>query len=149
MYRLFFIGLVVLVFSGCGKKGSDLDTQFVEGIVTFDGVPTEGVYINFIPKMEGVGETANGVSNAKGRYVLSSLRGDPGKGVLEGEYFVTAAKSEIVELDKPKMNAVGDPVTSESRPVVPLLYNGTKTTPLSAVVVKGKNKIDIELKSKP
>ena len=142
--------LATLFMAGCGRRGSDLDTQFVEGIVKLDGTPIEGVTLRFIPKNPEVGEEAGGISDAGGSYRLSSLRGDPGKGALEGEYIVLASKSEVVELPQPRLNReTGDYVTSELKPIIPAVYQDAAKTKLTKTVVRGKNKIDIELESSP
>ena len=137
-----------LLVSGCGPKGSNLNTQFVEGIITLDGAPCGNVSVTFVPKVEGTGERAGGVSNAEGRYTLSSASGDPGKGALEGDYAVLVAKTESVELKTPKMGPTGDPVTTEVKSVLHESYRNEQQTPLSATVVKGKNKLDFALESR-
>ncbi|GHT39424.1 hypothetical protein FACS189427_13550 [Planctomycetales bacterium] len=141
--------LFIVLLSGCFPKGTGLDTQFVEGTITLDGNPCEKVSITFIPKTAGSGEGANGISGTDGRYILSSLSGDAGKGALAGDYIVLASKSEAVELAKPKIGPSGDPITSELKPVLPEIYRNEQKTPLSATVVKGKNKIDFALESSP
>jgi hypothetical protein len=146
---LFVTFLSYVLFFGCSyNKTSDLDTQHVEGIVTLDGVPVVGAHIQFIPKLEGIGQEAGGVSGKNGLYKVSSLSGDAGKGALEGEYFVTVAKNEAIELTKPRINpTTGDEETHETRPMLPEIYRDKTKTPISATVVRGKNKINIELKS--
>ena len=147
-----FSCVAVLLFCalGCQPKGTGVNTQFVEGVVTLDDAPLNAVSITFVPKMEGVGENAGGLSDFNGRYTLSSLSGDPGKGALEGEYIILAAKSEPFVFEKPIVSPVsGDEITSELRPVLHEIYQNRQKTPLSATVVKGKNRIDIKLESKP
>jgi hypothetical protein len=140
--------LFVLLFGCRDSKTSDLNTQYVEGIVTLDGTPVIGAHVQFIPKSEGVGQEAGGVSGKNGLYKLSSLSGDPGKGALEGEYLVTVAKNEAIKLPKPRINPnTGDEETHETKSVLPEIYRNKTKTPISVTVVRGKNKIDIKLKS--
>ena len=149
VFSLFVIHCLLFVFvSGCGPQGSGLDTQFVEGVITLDGSPCAGVSITFVPKTEGSGERAGGLSDGTGRYTLSSVSGDPGRGALEGEYIVLVAKIESVELATPKIGPSGDPITSETRSVLHEFYQNERQTPLSATVVRGKNKIDFALESR-
>ena len=146
------VAFVMLCVFGCqpSPKGSGLNTQFVEGFVTLDGTPLGGVSLTFIPKTEGSGENAGGMSDSGGRYTLSSLNGAPGKGALEGEYVIVASKTESVDLAKPTISPVsGDTITSETRSVLHEIYRDRQKTPLTATVVSGKNKINIELESKP
>jgi len=146
---LFIVPCLLFVFvAGCGPKGSGLNTQFVEGIITLDGNPCGSVSITFVPKTEGSGERAGGLSNDEGRYTLSSASGDPGKGALEGEYIVLVSKTESVDLATPTVGPSGDPVTTEVRSVLHESYRNERQTPLSATVEKGKNKIDFALESR-
>jgi hypothetical protein len=145
-----FIPLILFIlFSGCiSSKTSDLETQYVEGIVTLDGVPVHGAYIQFIPKLKGIGQEAGGISEKNGFYKLSSLSGDPGKGALEGEYLVTVSKNVAIELPKPRVNPItGDEETHETKSVLPEIYRSKTRTPISVIVVHGKNKIDIKLEN--
>ncbi|MDR2117778.1 MAG: hypothetical protein LBP87_15485 [Planctomycetaceae bacterium] len=146
---LFILLILFVLFSGCiSRKTNDLETQYVEGIVTLDGIPVHGAHIQFFPKLEGSGQEAGGVSGENGFYKLSSLSGDPGKGVLEGEYLVTVAKNEAIELPKPRINPnTGDEETHETKSVLPEIYRNKTKTPIFATVVRGKNKIDIKLES--
>jgi len=149
---LLFVGLL-FVFPGCGQKGHGLKVEYVEGIVTLDGQPLAGVSVTFIPKSEGGGaEAASGFSNEKGVYKLSSMNGDPEKGAVAGEYVVNVSK---VEVDDPKAGVPYEQavkmtnVVVQQKQLLPAVYQDRRTSPLSFTVNKGKNKIDIELKSNP
>lgn len=146
---LFVLLILFILSSGCiSRKTSNLETQYVEGIITLDGMPLHGAHIQFIPKSEGIGQEAGGVSGKGGFYKLSSLSGDPEKGALEGEYLVTVAKNEVIELPKPRINPVtGDEETHETKSALPEIYRNKIKTPISVTIVRGKNRIDIKLES--
>ena len=140
-----------LVFVGCGPKGRTLRVEYVEGVITLDGQPVSGVLVTFIPQNEGDGtEAAGGYSNAKGMYKLSSMNGDPGRGAVAGEYIVTISK---IEVHDPKANmsyeeAAASKLESTQKQLLPAIYQDRKNTPLSATIVKGKNRFDFDVKSK-
>ena len=166
MTRIHILLLVVLVFgmiSGC-TKGRDLPVQFVEGIVTLDGEPLAGANVAFIPKdfslsadpanrpkLGTVPEVAGGSTDAQGQYLLGSVHGKPGKGALVGDYVVTIAKSELIRPPgaDPASQEEGGSAPPPSRYITPKIYIDRTTTPFTATVVKGKNKFDFDLKSKP
>ena len=144
-----------LVIAGCGPKGSGLRVEYVEGIVTLDGQPLEGASVTFIPKTEGgTIEAASGYSNEKGVYKLSSMNGDPEKGAVAGEYIVNVSKVEIddptagMSYEQRTMMTGNTPIVTQTQ-ILPAIYQDRMNSPLSATVNKGKNKIDLELKSSP
>jgi len=145
---LLLVGSLLLV--GCGDTGNSLNVQYVEGVVTLDGQPLEGALITFVSQNEG-GLDAGGFSDAKGIYKLSSTGGDPERGAVMGEYTVTVSK---VEINDPTVNmsyeeASASKLQPTQKQLLPVVYQNRKNSPLSATVNKGKNKINIELKSKP
>lgn len=151
LIRLFlcFFLLFSVFWTGCEKPNPyGIETHYVEGLVTLDGKPLVDAVVSFVPKTSGMGEDAAGRSNAKGIYKVSSLRGLPEKGAMEGDYAITVSKSEKVDLAVPKMTLDGEPITFEMKNILPSDYKDPAKTPLSAKVVKGKNRIDLNLKSK-
>lgn len=149
---LFLIGSLLLMVVGCGPKGRDLKVEYVEGVITLDGQPLASAAVTFRPKNEGgKEEAASGYTNTSGVYKLSSMNGDPEKGAIEGEYVVTVSK---IEVHDPTAGMSYDEATTSGlqvtqKELLPTVYQDRKNTPLSATVNKGKNKIDLELKSKP
>jgi len=148
---LLLVGLLITAI-GCGPPGRGLRVEFVEGTVTLDGQPLDGVLITFIPVNEGDGtESALGRSNERGVYRLSSMNGDPERGAVAGEYRITASKVFVDDpmegMSTQEAAASGLEVTHTE--VLPAIYRDRKNTPLSATVNKGRNKIDLELTSNP
>ncbi|MCL2347142.1 MAG: hypothetical protein FWC50_02655 [Planctomycetaceae bacterium] len=142
----------LLMFAGCGPKGRGLKVEYVEGVVTLDGQPLEGASVTFIPKAEGgKEESASGYSHAGGAYKLSSINGDPEKGAVAGDYVVNVSK---VKVEDPKAGMSYEQATMSTAVVkqtqlLPKVYQDRKNSPLSFTVKPGKNKFDLELKSKP
>jgi len=158
LMKQIFIGSVclaaLLFFVGCGPKGKGLKTEYVEGVVTLDGTPVpEGTSVRFIPATSGTGEAAGGVTDKNGVYTLSSVNGDPGKGALQGDYKIIVSKQEIsaqYEENDPKApkDERGNQILTQHKETLPKVYTQARTTPLTYTVVEGKQKHDIELKSK-
>ena len=145
--------VAVLFIAGCGKEAG-IKTEFVEGVVTLDGTPIgKGCSVRFIPVTEGKGEAAGGFTDEKSVYTLSSMNGAPGKGAVEGEYKIVLTKRDTTEFaegdPKAPKDDRGNSVLSISNETLHQSYTLPKTTPLTYTVVKGKQKHDIELVSKP
>lgn len=147
-------GYVVLVLSvlitGCffGTR-RNLPVAYVEGVITMDGVPLEHATVQFIPKRAGPGiEPAGGYTGPSGKYVLSSINGDIGKGALPGEYDVFVSKAVSVPVPRAGRGE-DEPIAEELKLVTPEIYMDRKRPRFDATVVKGKNTLDFDLKSKP
>ncbi|MDR0610251.1 MAG: carboxypeptidase-like regulatory domain-containing protein [Planctomycetaceae bacterium] len=140
--------LVVFLLSGCNPATKKAPMNYVEGIITLDGEPVSGASIRFTPKEASNGISAAGFSDKNGKYKLTSMTGDSGKGTLPGEYLVTVTKYEFTDLAKPKFDAGShtESITQESKNILPEIYRFPKTTPLTVTVKQGKNNIDIPLK---
>jgi hypothetical protein len=157
----FSAALLFCSFAGCfGNRG--IPVQFVEGIVTLDGQPLEAANVMFVPKdaeasqddNEGkklgtYPEPASGRTDAQGKYILTSMHGKGGKGVLVGEYVITVTKTENYTPPGSPPKTPDDPAPPLSRIITPKVYSNRLQTPLTAIVVKGNNKFDFDLKSKP
>jgi len=165
-FLLSAILLVVPVVVGCsGPKG--LPVCYVEGIVTLDGKPLDGALISFYPAEPGEStRSAAGYSDASGKYTLTSDGGEPQKGALEGDYVVTISKQlveahgadTVVPVDVSMLSSPqpsdrsGRPVNTSSQArrtdITPKIYSDVSTSPLRAIVKKGKNDIPFDIKSK-
>ena len=159
--------LVTLCFSaGCGTKGKGLKTEYVEGMITLDGAPLEGASVQFSPAdafssnpAPGQPEMANGLTDQNGKYTLSSINGDVGKGAIAGEYRVLVSKikattAELDEAGRPVdgkgfgRDAAGNAITTIQEDLIPTIYRDRKKSPFTYTVVSGKNlNVDFDLKS--
>jgi hypothetical protein len=138
-----------IVFIGCSSSDKrNRSVEYVEGIVTMDGVPLDNASIQFIPKTEGKGESAGGYTDAQGKYTLSSLNGSSGKGALAGEYIVLISKTISVPISKVKYEE-GEAPPEELKQLVPAIYKNRDKPFFTVTVVNGKNVHNFEVKSKP
>lgn len=137
MQRISILLFLLMPFLfGCAP--SKLETQLINGTVSFDGKPISNAKITFFPKSEG-GMIAAAASDEQGRFIVNSLYGEPGKGAVAGDYTVTVSWLEVHENE-----GTGE---IRSRELLPLLYTNAETTPLEASIQKGKNTVTLELKS--
>lgn len=128
------------VVIGCQRS----EFQYVEGVITLDGVPVDGASVAFRPRAKG-GMMAAGMTDANGRYRLNPLRGKDGTGALAGEYDVS-----IIKTKEP-----GEPGVSASREgrleyVTPPGYADAATSGLTATIKPGRNtgeSVSFDLKS--
>ncbi|MDR1959040.1 MAG: carboxypeptidase-like regulatory domain-containing protein [Planctomycetaceae bacterium] len=132
--------------AGCGKGGSSLPTQYVEGIVTLDGAPVEQALITFTPADKENGTAATGYSDASGKYTLTSVGGGPQKGAVAGDYRVTVSKVSIKMVKTPPQYPGEEPSESAVQTqLLPQVYLKAEKSPLRVSVVKGRNSINLPL----
>jgi hypothetical protein len=146
---LFFIPF----FVGC-KQDNPFGVVYVEGIVTLDGVPIEGVNVTFSPREAGADLAAGGVTDASGKFTLTAGGSPVGSGARPGTYDVTFTK---VTLSVPP--PLSTPVAGE-RPapqpqfqqqiqsLIPQRYESARTSGIDPITVsdkKGDNKFKFEL----
>lgn len=158
-----WVWVAVAVAGGCRRSGPAV--EMVEGVVTLDGKPVEGVVVAFKP-LDGAGLMAFGTSQADGRFWLNATRGGrPGKGTVAGDYAVTFTKTtggyEIIEGPAPQPPDAPPPdieaekaayekwarerAARKPRPLppveylVPRAYIDEKTSGFRVTVKKGRN----------
>ncbi len=146
------MALAALVsFVGCGKSGPDVN--YVEGIVTLDGKPLEGVSVGFSPVDAKIGIPAVGNTDANGVFKLTAIQGgEPQGGTGEGEYYVSFTKSASTGVgmtyeDTQKMMEDPNYGQSGSSPgqtpkdlnVLPKAYLNPATSGVKVTVKSGKN----------
>ncbi|GHT31261.1 hypothetical protein FACS1894214_2410 [Planctomycetales bacterium] len=134
------IGIIVFLFifvfvSGCGGPKYKFAVNKVEGVVTLDGVPFDGVTITFMPN--STGEMGFARTGNSGEYQLSALGAKPQGGTTEGEYCVSFDKSMLASDSGDKM-----------KQYVPKKYLTPETSGFKVKVEKGKNIFNFDLKSK-
>lgn len=150
MRNIIFCLICVLLVAATGCGQGKVPTNMVEGIVTMDGVPLAGASITFSPVVKDAGMIAVGTSDASGNFTLQTQLGAVGKGTTAGEYTVTVMKVESIPTGKTqKTDSGGTFQESTEKMVVPAVYTMVSTTPLKQTIVKGLNKVEIKLVSKP
>ncbi|MDR1962732.1 MAG: carboxypeptidase-like regulatory domain-containing protein [Planctomycetaceae bacterium] len=148
MKKIFFIGifvLVVSVFSGCGR--TPIKTDYVEGVVTYNGSPVPDATICFSPIEKGQGAPAYGITDQQGKYKIQTFLGTPNRGTTPGEYIVLVTKVETYGTGKKaKLEDGTEYEITDSRGLLPPVYSSTRFSPLRANVIAGEqNKFDFEL----
>jgi len=147
-------GLLAVILSsllGCeGSSGPAV--EYVEGVVTLDGKPIEGVTVGFSPAKPGSGVPAVGTTDANGVFHLTttSAGSKPGGGTEVGEYQVTFSKvktsgglSADVKPGDPGYGEFGNTrEPSKTEYLVPEKYGNPATSGITASVAKGTNKGD-------
>lgn len=158
-FSVFAVCIVLSLLVGCrpSGRGSQLKTEYVEGVVTLDGKTLAGAIITFNPVDAPNGESAGGVTDQSGKYKLTSMNGATEKGAIAGEYVVTVLKVEV-DLFEPDGKTPTTRDTFKGKPeelvtvqryVIPAAYRGTDSSPLRVTVQQGKNNIPLELKTSP
>ncbi|MDR1491102.1 MAG: hypothetical protein LBT05_00020 [Planctomycetaceae bacterium] len=140
-----------LFLAGCG--GNHLSTEYVEGVVTLDGHVLADATISFSPVVEGQGISAVGKTDATGKYVLTAIQGGKdGAGTTVGKYNISVFKEEATKhyTDEQLKEEVAKRgfVDWGYKVVVPARYTNPASSGLTADVVKGKNSVNLDLKSK-
>jgi hypothetical protein len=129
MMRYMLVGLglaaVLIAVAGCGGSGG-LSTVKVTGTVIHKGKPAQGVMVTFVPEK---GRPASGITDASGRFVLSTL--NSGDGAMPGKHAVTLTES--FQDKPPPMPGMGRPLPSRFPPQ----YGDPKKTPLTREVQAG------------
>lgn len=122
----------LLLVTGCGGSGSP-PTGRVTGVVTFRGQPVEGAQVTFFAQQ---GRPGSGVTDAKGRFVLSTFGSHDG--ALPGEHVVVISKKQS---DPRNLYAPG-------RDLLPTHYGDRARSPLKVMVTADKtNEFTFDLKN--
>ncbi|MEW4561929.1 carboxypeptidase regulatory-like domain-containing protein [Bremerella sp. JC770] len=123
--RWITLSACVALLSLVGCIGSDPNFATVEGIVTVDGQPTEGLEVTFEPES---GRPAIGFTDANGHYDLQYTASQ--EGATLGKYRVR----------------IDIPSGSEAKMRIPVRYNAK--TELTAEVTPGTNELDFDVSTK-
>jgi hypothetical protein len=118
--------------------------QYVEGLVTLDGVPVEGATVTFRPQEKG-GMMAAGITDAQGIYRLNPLQGKRGAGAMVGDFDVT-----IIKARDPGEGGRREDLTGKVEYITPPAYADAAMSGLKATIKPGRNTgpdVSFELKS--
>jgi len=139
------LAFLILIVGGCGPKSTRPPTHKVSGVVTLGGRPLEAAVVTFRPTANQ--QPANGITNAEGRYALTTFsRGD---GAMAGAFQVT-----VVKYGRPDQNSKAGssgsasdgeenyvPVmgpTPEPKNILPRKYADASSSGISAEVQAGQ-----------
>ena len=138
-----------LVATGC--KSKTIEVAPVQGIVTLDGKPLEGIEVHFVPDGEKgtEGPRAIGTTDAKGQFALTC--GDRGSGAVVGHHRVmlvdTWAQPPVPDRREGKAAA---PRKVLDRPRISDVYSQVTTTPLRREVAAGGSpSVELKIVSTP
>jgi hypothetical protein len=145
MLKYFPIFLSLLFFIGCSEK-TPYNVVYVTGTVLLDGKPVDSVNITFSPVNSGEGHAAGGVTNANGKFELTTGGLAIGRGAEPGTYNVYFSKMKDVTPTPPPGEALLVTVID----ILPKKYKSAQTSGIEPVTVvkKGKNEFRFELSSK-
>lgn len=132
--------------SGCYSGNPATPMGEVSGQVTLDGKPLESGMIRFHdPTLGNV--AGSQVKGPDGKYQLS-FGGE--ERIPTGKYLVTVSPLPEGDVDAARSGAAQPtkPISKSPSVNVPKKYQNQRTTDLTAEVIQGENKIDLELKSK-
>lgn len=128
--RLLLSSSLAILAAGCGQTS----TLQVTGTVTYNGQPADKAEVHFTP---AEGRPASGVTDAQGRFQLSTF--SPDDGAMPGDHKVT-----VVQYYPP-----GEPPPMTPGPLpsrFPIKYSDPTQTPFSAKVERGaKNDFTFEM----
>lgn len=144
-----FIVFATLI-AGCGISGPPV--QFIDGTVSIDGVLVEAATVTLVPKNtpDSVVDntrplSASGNTDSNGYFRLSAMQGGAiDRGTTVGEYTIVISKRIDTQVRTEAAHAKLPPIW---RYDVPRLFESESTSPISIIVVKGKNRFDFDLKS--
>ena len=96
---------------GTSRSSSGADRSiYIEGTLTLDGVPVQGVSVILIPR-NAAGHVAGGITNARGKFTVTTGSASVGSGARAGEYDAVFFKPDVI----PKK--YNDPQTSGLEPI--------------------------------
>jgi hypothetical protein len=122
------------VLAGCSR--GDRPVARVSGVVTYNGKPLTTGTVMFVPIESG--PPAYGKIEPDGRYKLSTY--SSGDGAVIGKHAVM-----ITALEQLTPEEAANPLRSPKL-LIPMKYNDTKTSGLTAEVTSDDNMIDFPLK---
>jgi hypothetical protein len=138
MTRKFFVVSVLVValgaVAGCSHGGRAVAP--VSGVVTYAGKPVPTGTVVFMPLESG--PPAYGNIGPDGHFTLSTY--SPGDGAVVGKHAVM-----ITALEQLPPELANNP-NRLPKMLIPLKYNDTRTSTLTAEVASGDNTIDFPLK---
>ncbi len=154
---LFWMVAAVFLIPGCGSRF--LKTEYVEGVVTYNGKPIEGATVIFQSADESKGfQAGTGMTDANGVYKLSTTGGKGEAGVPAGEYKVAIKKQKVIDDGKENTPTTQEEYTEQMEKsgglqlkvpktewIIPKKYSMVQSSGLTATVKKGENEISFKL----
>jgi hypothetical protein len=132
--------LILFLLAGCSSGAHG--TANVSGTVLYKDKPVDGATVSLLPKGEGPkAKPAHGKTNSSGHFTLTTYFGpdDQPAGALPGDYSVI-----ITKIDEPQgaFDPHKDPPPKHH---LPLKYEASTTSPLTATIKPGSNRVELKL----
>jgi len=146
-----FVGFLFLsLFIGCAQE-NPFGTVYLEGTVTLDGVPIDGVNVTLIPLDEGEQLSAGGVTDASGKFTVTAGGSPAGSGARPGTYNVIFSKVSIARTEsyEESMALYGGRQPPATH-LIPQRYGSARTSGIEPITVdtdRRKNRFTFELES--
>jgi hypothetical protein len=153
------VRLALVVFAtmigACSSRSGRAPTYPVTGTVTMKGQPLEGATVVFVPAEGATHEPASGITDAAGKFKLSTFLADDG--AQEGDYRIKVSKFDIrkptkEEQDKyisieeeQKMQFGDEKPTPPAKNVLNPKYANETTSGFTFTVKKGENSVELKL----
>lgn len=152
-------GLVTVSILGCGESVETPDTFPVSGAVTYNGDPVVGARVAF--QAEGAPRVAEGVTNAEGKFQLTTF--ELNDGAVPGEHKITVTKVEgesqpagdmeamledpnaMAQMGGEDQDANKDGKSAGPKNLLPEKYSNFNSTPLKETVAEEKNNFNLLL----
>lgn len=135
-----------VLLAGCGGTTGVAGVVPVSGTVDYQGQAVAGATVVFHP--DGEGRAASGITDAQGRFALTTLTA--GDGALPGAYQVTVTKTEVIGGgtgdEEPGSSALGQAAGPTVNSLLPEKYSRLETSGLTAeVAAGGENQVVLRL----
>jgi hypothetical protein len=146
--------LLAALAAGCSRSTRP-PTYPVSGTVTMKGQPLEGATVVFVPSAGAAHEPATGITDAAGKFKLSTFIADDG--AQDGDYRIKVSKFNIkkptkeeleryISLEEEQKMQFGEDVpTPPARNILPPKYANESTSGFTFSVKKEKNTVELKL----
>jgi len=148
--------LIAFIFTavfcvGCGANKNPFGTVYIEGVVTVDGEPMQGISVSLLPRTGDL--AAGGITDANGKFTVATGGAPVGSGAKPGEYDVVFRKqhSEGLHLSMEESKAMYGRGELPMTYLIPKKYANPTTSGIDPITVsekKSENKFRFELNSK-
>jgi PBP1b-binding outer membrane lipoprotein LpoB len=152
MKHVVLLALGVLVLAGCSSGTGRAPTYPVSGTVTMKKQPLAGATVVFVPVEGASQEAAMGVTDASGKFKLTTFSADDG--AQEGNYRIKvlkfdsskATKQEVLTYEQEQKMQFGDErPTPPAKNTLPKKYESEATSGLTHTVAKAASTLDIAI----
>lgn len=147
--------LAGIMAGGCSSGTGRAPTYQVTGTVTLKGQPLEGATVAFVPAEGGSHEAATGITDAAGKFKLSTFLADDG--AQAGDYRIKVSKFDIkkptkeeqdryISIEEEQKIQFGDEKpTPPAKNLLDKKFASEATSGFTHTVKKGANTVELKL----